>query len=134
MPTVSLESLCFIVVKARAFGAKVDPVEDDPASNPTDDMTGSVLSDYADDPTFQELRSAIAALNESDRAELVALMWVGRGDFDASEWDEALEEARDSRSTPTVDYLVGTPLLADCLEEGLAAFGLSCLDEERGHL
>lgn len=134
MPTVPLDSVCFIIVKAREFGAKVDVVEDDPGSNPSDDLGRSVLEDYADDPTYQELRSAIEALDENGQTELVALMWIGRGDFDASEWDDALSEARDARTTPTVDYLVGTPLLADCLEEGLAAFGLSCLGEETGHL
>ncbi|MGE0746226.1 MAG: DUF3775 domain-containing protein [Rhodospirillales bacterium] len=134
MPTISLESVCFIVVKAREFGAKVAPPDDDPASNASDDGAAAILADYDDDPTYQELRSAIEALDEGGRAELVALLWVGRGDFDASEWDEALEEARAHRTAPTADYLIGTPLLADCIEEGLAAFGLSCLDEERGHL
>jgi len=34
-----------------------------------------------------ELRSFIGTLTTEERYHLVALMWVGRGSFDASEWD-----------------------------------------------
>jgi Protein of unknown function (DUF3775) len=34
----------------------------------------------------------------------------------------------DVRQYHTADYLLGTPLLADFLEEGLAQFGLSCAE------
>jgi hypothetical protein len=32
----------------------------------------------------------------------------------------------DVRQSHTADYLLGTPLLVDFLEEGLAQFGLAC--------
>jgi hypothetical protein len=35
-------------------------------------------------------------------------------------------EIGDVREKHTTDYLLGTPLLADYLEEGLSQFGLSC--------
>ena len=50
---------------------------------------------------------------------LVALMWVGRGDFAMSELDEALKEAEDNRTPNTADYLIGTPMLSDYLAEAL---------------
>jgi hypothetical protein len=53
-------------------------------------------------------------------------MWVGRGDFSVEEWPAALEEAADSWNEYTAEYLIAHPLLADYLEEGLAAFGYSC--------
>jgi hypothetical protein len=53
---------------------------------------------------------------------LVALMWVGRGDYELEEWDEALKFAEETWTDHTAEYLVGTSLLADYLAEGLQQF------------
>lgn len=71
-----------------------------------------------------ELDGFIEAMNEDERAELVALMWIGRGAFDADDWDEALRTAYGQATTPTADYLRGTPHLADHLQAGLDALGI----------
>jgi hypothetical protein len=93
-----------------------------------------ILEDYADDPTYEELRSFLAAQSDDDLKELVALTWIGRGDYGADDWDEVLNEVPDVRERHTVAYLLGTPLLADYLEEGLSQFGLSCEEFELGRL
>ena len=54
---------------------------------------------------------------------LVALAWIGRGTFSAEEFDEAVQTARDERVNSTSRYLLGMPLLADYLEEGLEQLG-----------
>jgi hypothetical protein len=90
------------------------------------------LEDTPDNPTPQELRAAIDGLNFDEREELLALMWLGRGDFDAKSWPEALQQARQTASATETDYLLGTPLLADYLAEGVYALGLSLEDFERG--
>jgi hypothetical protein len=56
------------------------------------------------------------------------LAWVGRGDYAADQWAEAVAEARQRPTGPTSRYLLGIPVLADYLDEGLAAFELSCVD------
>jgi hypothetical protein len=132
--SISLEKLGFIIVKAREFDAKVEPVEPDPGSNAADDGEREILEDYADDPTYEELVDALDSLNEDEMAELVALTWLGRGDYDPGEWDEAVGEARETRLERATGYLVGTPNLADELEEGLARLGLSVEETEREHL
>jgi uncharacterized protein DUF3775 len=58
----------------------------------------------------------------------LALMWLGRGDFDRSEWRAALAQAREIHNAHETSYLLGTPLLADYLEEGIAALGFSLQD------
>ena len=73
-----------------------------------------------------EVRTAIEDLAEDQQAELLALAMVGRGTYDASEWDEALEEAGDQPSTEIVEQLLDMPTLAAYLDAGLAAFDLSC--------
>ena len=80
-------------------------------------MVGGTLM-YAD-------RRTSGAQIEDEAIELVALALVGRGTFDASEWDEALEAAEDD-GRAAADFLLSLPLLGDYLENGLAAFELSC--------
>lgn len=76
-----------------------------------------------------ELHEFIAAMDEDEQASLVAVMWIGRDTFDASEIDEAIETARAQRQTPTEDYLMADPQLADYLEAGMEALGLSPEEE-----
>jgi hypothetical protein len=132
--TINHEKLGFIIIKAREFDAKVDPVEPDPGSNPTDDDQREVLEDYADDPTYAELVAALQGLNDDEINELIALVWLGRDDYEPSEWDEAVTAAREAHNERAVAYLVGTPNLSDELEEGLAKIGLSIEDIEKDHL
>ena len=133
MLAIPLERLAFIIAKAREFDAEV-PVEPDAAtgSDGPDDDERQVLLDTPDNPTEQELRDAIDGLGDLERQEVLALMWLGRGDYDAESWPEALRQAGDTANQNLTDYLVGTPLLGDYLEEGASALGLSLEDFERG--
>jgi hypothetical protein len=133
-PNLNAEKVCFIIVKAREFDAKEERIEPDYASDAVDDKFVQVLEDQPDDPTVDEIRSFIEAMNEEEQVELIALAWVGRGDFGAEEWPEAVALARERRVASTTEYLLGLPLLGDFLEEGLAAFGRSCADTEAAHL
>jgi len=134
MLTIPLEKLAYIVTKAREFDAEVPPVDEDSGSNPSDDADRDVLEDSADNPTYQELVDAINALSELERIELLALTWLGRGDYSKQEWREALQEARRIHDEKETDYLIGTPLLADYLEEGLSQLGYSLEDFEIGRM
>jgi hypothetical protein len=77
-----------------------------------------------------ELRAFIDRLSDEEQVSLVALMWIGRGTFEPEELDEAIQTAAEEATTPTADYLLGTPHLSDHLENGLDALGLSASDEE----
>ena len=134
MLNISAEKVCFIVVKAHEFSAKVDVVEPDPASNATDDGMAGVLEDYADDPTFAEITAFINALNEDEQIDLVTLARMGRDDFGKGEWGGARDEAARQHNDFTANYLLGMPLLASYLEDGLSKFDLSCEEFEMGHL
>lgn len=123
-------TVCFLIAKARAFDAKVGAADRDDVSQQGEDEMHDVLEDYGDDPVVEEIRSTIHDLNVDEQVELVALTWVGRGDFAAEEWDDALAAAQERRTGPTADYLLGVPLLGDLLEEGFTALGYSCEDYE----
>ena len=123
-------TVCFLIIRARAFDAKVAPADRDTVSQPGEDEDHDALEDYGDDPVAAEIREAIEDLNEDAQAELVALTWVGRGDFSAAEWDEAVAAAQERHTGPSSEYLLGMPLLGDLLEEGFTALGYSCEDYE----
>ena len=134
--TVSPEKVCYIILKAREYNAKVAPPdpEMEEGSNPTDDDSREILEDYSEDATLTELRQAIGNLNEDEIIEVIALAWLGRGDADVEEWPSLVALAEERHRAPSADYLLGMPMLADILEEGLSALGYSCEDFERGYL
>ena len=125
MPDINTEKVCFIIVKARELECEDEGVEAD-ASNPTDDKFVSVMTEDAYSKVRAEVSAYIDAMDEDEQCELVALAWVGRGDFAAAEWTAAVKEARERRDGSTSKYLLGIPLLAAFLEEGLGAFDESC--------
>jgi hypothetical protein len=89
-----------------------------------------ILMGHEFDRAEAELRAFIDRLNEDEAAELIALFWVGRGAFEAEDWDEAVRTARAEATTPTADYLLGSPHFADHLEAGAEAMGLDIAGEE----
>lgn len=113
----------FIILRARAFDVKVAPVEPDPGSNEIDDDAREVIEDYATDETEAELRDAIEGTSEDAQLDLVALLWVGRGDYSREEWADARAAAVERSGPPVADYLMGEPNLGDFLEEGLNELG-----------
>jgi len=50
----------------------------------------------------------------------VALAWIGRGTYEAGEWEEALSEARHAHNNRTAAHLTGPPMFAAHLEEALS--------------
>jgi hypothetical protein len=128
MLKIPLEQLSYIVEKAREFDEETAPDDTESGSNPSDDRNVSILEDTADNPTEQELAAALDSLDEEQRTEILALMFVGRGDFDRAEWRDALVQARDVQNGTETAYLMGTPLLSDYLEAGLDALGYSLAD------
>ena len=131
--TIPLDKLAFIVLKAHELDAQVEPVNPEDASDQPDDAERQVLEDR-DDTSYQELYDAIAGLNSEELEELAALRLVGRGDYDASEWDEALTIARETPEARLPRRLVADPLLGTFIEDALDALGYSLEDLEARHL
>jgi hypothetical protein len=123
--TISPEKVCFIIIKAKEFDAKDEVTEPDPGSNPSDDKGTAVLEDHEDDPVLEELTSLINSLSEDEQIDLVALAWLGRNDYSASDRSTVREEASRAHNERTASYLLGMPLLGDFLEEGLSMLGYS---------
>jgi len=132
MPDINADKVCFVIIKAREFDIqeKLDVGD----SNASDDHFMSVYADSKEDSVRKELKEFIDSMDEDEQCELVALCWIGRGDFSPEEWKIAVAEARSRRHGSTADYLIGIPLVSDHLEEGLSKFDLSCQNMEAGRL
>jgi hypothetical protein len=130
--SVPLPKLAFLIVKARAFDAEVPPVGAEDGSDMPDDKAVAALEDTPDNPTREELDGALRELNVDQINEVLALMWIGRGDYDEDQWEEALTAARETSNRRVISYILETPLLADLLEEGLDRLGYNVSDEETG--
>lgn len=126
MTTLSLPSdyLARLILKARGLQAQEGEVDVASASNPTDDRAIDAVQDTPGDLTREELREEIRGLNDRQQAELVALLWWGRGDSDEDDWEQTVEMARERRATPTEKYLLGEPLVAEHWAEGAERLGI----------
>jgi hypothetical protein len=131
-PLTPLETLCRIILRAREYEAQtVDYADDQDADDVNDEQEGalSVLEDDINTSVEEELHAVFEDLGEDQLAEVIAFCWVGQGTYDASDWDEAMEEAHGLVAEGTsgaIDELMEQPMLASVLESGLAAFDLNC--------
>tara|TARA_R110002051_G_scaffold114257_8_gene187047 strand:- start:93328 stop:93759 length:432 start_codon:yes stop_codon:yes gene_type:complete len=110
-----------LILRARAYDSKeqIDDFQPDPDSAELDSVESMLTGDR--DPIRDEIRNWIDGLDEESQVELVALYWIGRGDFDGNDFIAAVKEAQARRSSPTAGYLLGVPMLGDYLEAGLDA-------------
>ena len=69
------------------------------------------------------------AAEVTEQAELVALMWIGRGDSEPEEWEELIKLAEERREVPTSDYLLDHPMVADHWAEALDKLGYGGIGE-----
>ena len=130
MLNIGLDTICFIIAKARELQAKEQVVIPQTPESPSDDWAMQVLADHSEDMSLQEVKTSVEDLDAEQQAELLALMWLGRGDYGLDEWEAAVADAMDQyeEHDNTALYLLAHPMVANELEEGLIAHGYSCAD------
>jgi hypothetical protein len=116
------DTVQFIIDTSHEFHERDEVTFPEEPASANADWSRQMASDFSADPYYGELKSTIDDLEPDQQVSLVALMWVGRGDYGLDEWDDAIAHAKDSWSEHTADYLIGTSLLADYLAEGLEIF------------
>jgi hypothetical protein len=112
---VSLATIAGIIDAARAVG------ELEEEANNEDVQDEEVPDENDPDALADTLQGLIDELNEDEQAAR-----IGRGDYDTTEWEEALRLAKERNEAGTAaEYLTGMELFGDYLAEGVAAFGYS---------
>lgn len=120
-----------IIDKAREININNDIyMPGDPGSTEDETEEQAILAEDEVDLTSSELKDAINDLEPDQQKELIALFFIGRGDYDKDEWHQALKEADNISAHQRARFLISKPMLADLLEEGLARFDISSNDLE----
>lgn len=132
--SISSEKVCFLIVKAREFDVQDVDTELEDGANASDDRMIDVLEESSDNPVRQEIRIFVAEMDEDEKADLIGLLRLGRGDGTMDEWPAMRAEGMREHHGNVAAYLLGEPLLGDYLEEGLSQFGMSCAEFEIGRL
>ena len=87
MLEVAVEKVCELITHARAFDAEIpDENGNDGAEITETEALGSLedqVEEQTEDPAYSELSNFIDGLNEEEQINLVALTWLGRGDYTA---------------------------------------------------
>jgi hypothetical protein len=123
---VNPDDVCQLIQLARDFHARDAVAIEDEPRDPTEDLILDTVENSADNPVVAEFRGIIADLDYTQQVQLVGLLWVGRGDYDLSEWRHAISESEEQWSEHTADYLLAHPMLAEHLDEGLEILGYRC--------
>ncbi len=121
--SISPEKVFFIISKSRqseseSSGAGV-------IADSGDDDSSYGRGGRGEDTDRAELVRFIRDLNVDEQIDLVALMWLGRGDGDLDSWRDLRAQASQAHNRRTASYLIGTPMLSDYLEEAMSQFGKS---------
>src|SRR3954453_7664111 len=95
---ISTEKLCALIEAAREIAGKVASTTGDRTSTGDDSKLETIVDDpgqdiYEGDDRRRQMVEFIAGLNVEEQTDLLALIWLGRGDYDIADWDDALEEA-----------------------------------------
>jgi Protein of unknown function (DUF3775) len=124
---INPDKVCGFLEAAREVAGKVPSTAGDHTTSGDDSPLG-FMEQRDDDPTRQQMREFIGGLNVEEQTELLALIYLGRGDFDLTEWSDATAEARDRIEAGDADFMVGDRALPAYLGEALEAFGKTCPD------
>ncbi|HVV67460.1 MAG TPA: DUF3775 domain-containing protein [Gammaproteobacteria bacterium] len=125
--SINPDIVCQLITKAHEFHAQegvVIPEDSSEAAIENDPL--QVLAAHGSDLTSIEILDTINNLEPDQQVSLLAIMYLGRGDYSLEEWDAALSEARNNWSPNLAKHLLSNPNIADFLSEGLTLLGYSC--------
>jgi hypothetical protein len=123
---ISTDKVCDFIEAAREIAGQVPPTTGDATTSGDDSPLMTIEDNPAEDDRREQINEFIAGLNIAEQIDLLALIFVGRGDYDISEWGDAVREADDRIADRDPDYLIGDALLPEYLGAGLNAFGRTC--------
>ena|SRR5690554_483372 len=126
MLDVNPDVVCRLIELAQSFHVREAVSIPDEGGNATDDWSQAMLADHEDNTSYVEFESIVKDLDPDHQQQVVALLWLGRGDYALEEWNAIVQQAKEQWTPETARYLIGHPLLADHLREGLELHGHEC--------
>ena len=121
---ISPEKVSSVIALAREVEDLLPNAENDDERPRGEASDPEMVREHEYDAPYQELLGFLEALSDEELAALTAILWVGRGTYDADEFQTALEEAASLEARRAPSYLMSNDLLAEHLTEGLTSLGL----------
>lgn len=121
MLTIPLDRIAAIVATARDCERMGEASEDDELEDREDDERAGGLGATL---ARNRLLKLISALDRAELSEVLALTWMGRGDFEPEALPEAIRQAGRIISVHPAQYLANLPDLAEHLKNALGALGV----------
>lgn len=128
---VDPELVRMIVAKSRAAMFHMPDAEEDMpdteleldgATSITTEDTGHLSDEAMPDQFRTEAAAMIDSLNVDEQAEIVALVLVGRGDYDITEFTRAVQEVKHTATGPASGRLFEIDIFPSHLANGLDAW------------
>jgi len=127
---ISTEKVCALIEAAREVAGKVPSTAGDKTTTGDDSELVTIEEPEGigenEDARRCEMVDFIAGLNVEEQTDLLALILVGRGDYDTEEWDDAVAEPESRIAARDPDYMIGDAALPEYLGDGLEALGRTC--------
>jgi hypothetical protein len=123
---ISTDKICDLIEAAREVAGLVAPTTGDRTTTGDDSKLVTIEDNPAEDDRRGQIVEFITGLNAAEQTDLLALIYVGRGDFDIDSWHDAVHEAATHITDRDADFLVGDAALPEYLGAGLDAFDRSC--------
>ena len=123
---ISTEKVCDFIEAAREVAGKVPSTAGDHTTT-GDDSKLVTIEDYpGEDDRRGQMVEFIAGLNVDEQIDLLALIMLGRGDYEIDDWEVAVAEAQGRIAARDPDFMIGDAALPEYLGDGLEAFDRSC--------
>ena len=127
---ISSDKVCAFIEAARELAGKMPSTAGDRTTTGDDSKLATIDEPEGigedEDARRREAVEFIAGLNVEEQTDLLALIWLGRGDYDIGEWEDAVAEAEARIAARDPDYMIGDSALPEYLGDGLEAFSLAC--------
>ncbi len=119
MLKISKEKLARVILSAKEHEENAGHW-DEVVQNSFNDNEISPIADELHDPVENfSLSEVFEGLNDAEKASLIALSMIGRGEVDAKDFEKAMSLALAEDTDRAATYLLRIPMVADYLEEGL---------------
>jgi hypothetical protein len=123
MIDVNTETVRRLVALAREIQGQDAIARPDETATMGVEWDGERVDSQEQDLSSAEFRCIVEDLEPDQQQQVVALMWLGRGDYLPEEWEDAVALAEEQWTEETASYLLAHPMLADELSAALVALG-----------
>src|SRR5438067_9263113 len=112
---ISVEKVCALIEAAREVAGKVPSTAGDRTTIGDDSPLVSIEEPEGigedEDARRREMVEFIAGLNVEEQTDLLALIMLGRGDYEFADWEAAVSEAGGRIAARAPGYLIGDAAL-----------------------